>query len=1173
MKKTYRFPRALRTLLWVLLAVSIVIVALLAAAPSFISSQYGKEWTLNQINKHISGHLKIDDLKLSWISGQKISGFSLEQKTAEKVLTFDHFSTDASLFSLITGPIFHRYQLGETTLTRPFLQLIENEEGELTLKEALSSKKKKLPKLKKLQSSQKKRLPRLEGNIQISDGEIFLSAPKIEPILISSLNIEVRQDPDVFHITGKTKQGKIEGNLAANGAFQKEFRLILHIDQLPVAILDQWEETSLFTEGLGKTLSLDIELVKTLDAITFSSTIQSPLLKGSFTGTTRNGHFVMDPNGKAVWTLTPTFFKQIIEKSAAEKWQLATKTDVQFTLQQLEFPFSLKKLQWDEIFLSGKATIDRAEITHSDLGHFSLNQFSSEFKTLEGLLQASYLGHIQGKAGTTQMEGTFSMDSEQKITFGAIWKSFPVDLFQLAADETIYLKTLVGPTLDLATAGTYDKKLLNATIDLTSNQATLQGTIQSANAFEDIAIDLSGEVNYPQKYRTLLGPSPHVVIHADASLLGNTFAMPFVNATFQNPYWTFNLRGRAGEKGTRFSFDQLQLVGVGSIHNLPIESQNMVVEEGSFYIQIEGAQNEILADLQLQSAFKDQSEKRSAEATVHIQEFIQDGKLDLKNAKITSKGNFERFPVAILNPFVGPDINLATLFGSFVNFDYNGSYTPKAPEGQHKATLDLHVNGQDFHGIFSIALDGTLTVYQNKPAFLNWELTPARYQTLMRLLRPDQEPAYVLTRGAKVDLTIHQLTCPTTTSSNLASFLCQSGFKGDLKIGPMHFKSRKGTGEMALLDITSSIEGENFSQAIQFKGKGKIVSPTIPEGEQSGFFVEGALMGFWSPEGMFNRQGTVQGELSLDLLPVREFTGILPINEENRQKIQAILGPLVNARIYGEISQLTGPLTVDIKSSNLKAIFPIYMHGNYITLQKTVEAELTLTEAINEIFLKDAIPILITGAWSDHPIRIFLDAEGFILPFQPFSLQRTQISHGVIDLGKLRVRNRGNIQTLVEFLKAKEATEEGMMEAWFTPIFFTLKDGVASYKRFDALLAGSIHIALWGKIDLIRDKVKMILGIGPTTLQQRYNIKGISKKEMFQVKMRGTTSNVELDWSSAYTRIGLLITRSTGGHIGYLVGGILEQLLGNMGDEETPPQTTYPFPWENSGRGLPYSNP
>ena len=130
----------------------------------------------------------------------------------------------------------------------------------------------------------------------------------------------------------------------------------------------------------------------------------------------------------------------------------------------------------------------------------------------------------------------------------------------------------------------------------------------------------------------------------------------------------------------------------------------------------------------------------------------------------------------------------------------------------------------------------------------------------------------------------------------------------------------------------------------------------------------------------------------------------------------------------------------------------------------------------------------------------------------------------------------------MDFLKVTEISHDGVMEAWFTSIYFKLQNGTVKYDRFDFLLANAVHVALWGRIDLIKDKVRMTMGIDPRSLEKPFNI-SLATEDMFQVKMRGSTKKVDLDWSSAKTRIGVIAAKSAAGPLGALLGGIIESFV------------------------------
>ncbi|NGX55173.1 MAG: hypothetical protein KR126chlam2_00799 [Chlamydiae bacterium] len=1139
------FSKIFKIALWSLLGLLILFIG---ALPTLVSTDTGTRWTLKIVNGVIPGSLEIENLRLNWLGNQQIDGFSLHDPNKREVVTFDSLSTEASLLSLL----FRLHSYGETTLVAPKVHLITNPEGELNLDKALSSKKKKPQK----DNRKKEKWPKFKGAIHIERGELTLDAPQIDPIFLSELTVDLNTHPLNFNIVGKTEQGGVEGKIIASGTTNGTAQFKAKIDQFPVGLLGQLHDTPLYSAALGKTLSLDLELDKSDERMELIATIDSLNLKGTLKGSSVGDKFILDPDSQLTFSFTPTFFSQLLE---TKEWQLANKVNLSLTIDELVMPLALKRPDFREIDFSGKLFLQRAELSSEKAGTFSANNFEATLSTAENL-QMTYSGEIQG---ISHIEGKAQLSSEGELTFSSTNKSLPVDLLQLFIDDMSYLRPVLGDRFDLSAEGSYFKKEIDSRLTLSSSLLNLEGHAKG-KSLEDFAIDLTGALHLSAKNAKIYGPDPELKVSARGSLVNRNFTIPTFNAEIKNPYWDVNIRGKLGEKGKPFNYHQMELEASGTLFQLPIEDEfgEMIsLNEGIFSLNLDGAKNRIRGRASLSTSITPLEETRSLEASFEVNDFIHDNTLDFGNATINAKGDFADFPVILLNPFFGEKTNLTPFFGPSMNLHFEGSHTPTE---EHRFTIDLTAQATGFDASISLVLDDTLVVQENKSATIHWEMTPIRYLALMQLFYPEQEVGFVLMQTAPVDLKITQLTCPTTSPFTLNQFLCKTGFVGNLQFGTLLFKNYVTNETLTINNLEASIQGEDFSKAIALQGGGDIFSPNIKSHESSGFTFNGELFNFWTSEGKFNRSGlTLKGDLNLNMIPVREITGVMPMDEKSRKIVRAVLGPLVNARIVGEIRELTGPLTIDINSTNFKALFPAELKDGYLILRRTVEAELTLTEEVNEALLKDINPLLITGAWSDHPIRFYIDAEGFAVPIHNFALKDVQVNRAIVDFGRLRVKNGGDIAELMKFLKAKHVSPEGVMEAWFTPIFISLKDGTARYKRFDALLAGNAHIAMWGRIDFIKDKVKMTLGISPATLQKRLKIPGLAKQDMFQVKVRGSTSNLELDWSSAYTRIGIIITRTAGG-LGNLIGGLLEQIVAALGEEPTPPLTTRPLPWDPS---------
>ncbi len=1132
--------RSFKVVLWLFISLLVLLLVCAAVAPSLLSTRWGTDKAVSLFNSYSSGTLSIDKLHLSWFGKQKLENLLYLDKNDEKMVSIPSFETKTSLFYLLFGG----RTLGNTDLVEPYF-LIKAEEKE----DSKPSKKKK--------KSSKKRVvipTQFENKLTVTNGTIIIRSPKTSPIVLSEIEVETQQNPSVYHIHARTEEGEVRGKLEVDVSLKEKMEIVGKIDHFPVEILDQIAQSDLFTDALGRTLNLSFDFIKELDGtLSVAGQIDATNLKGQLEGVTRDQKLYLTPGSHLTYTLTPKFFRFLLPESQKEEWSLASPTEVSLEIEKGIFPLHLKKPDFHEIVFQAKGAVQRAEINHKTLSGYSLNHFSFDVIAQDNL-EIAYKGEIQGKEAS-KLSGTLSITPQGDLYFQSDYKGFPVSLLQLispATEETI--RRLFGSSFDLVSEGIYKEGAIEAQFTLLAPGFTVNGTVSGEPS--DLNFDLTGTRTLTGTAAQYLGTKVDFQFDGLAQISEEGASVPTLNGQLSTPYYVADVTGTIGERGQKLDINEVELIAKGEVRALPFGDQfpEATLNNGSFYVNVDGPSNKISG----KAAVMIDSKKSQTE--FEITDFIRQDAVDLANANYFFDSQLNGFPLLVLNPLMPDVVDLPSLFGTFADIDAKGSYTPtQDPRG----LIDVKAKAEGLEASFSLSVDGTLSVAQNQRSFIRWQLTPERYHSLITRLRPDHTPVFQLTEPAMVQLSIKELTCPTSEIEGVSQFLCQSGFVGELKLGTLSFLNEQTQEYLVVHDVIGSIEGVNFSEAIELFMSGKLFAQNIPESQKSAFEFKGKMLNFWLPEGKFNREGlTLDGELSLELIPVKQITEIFTMDPESRALVQAVLGELVNARIYGTISQLAGPLTIDIKASNFKATLPITLHPNAIYLRDAVDAEITLTEAVNHTLIRDINPLIIAGAYSEHPVRLHLDPQGFMIPIRPYSLQGVRIDQAIIDIGQIQVRNGGDIQLLMNFLKAKEISPEGDMNAWFTPIYMSLNNGVASYKRFDALLANKVHIAMWGSVNLINNQVSMTMGIAPNTLYEYFKISGVPKQDMFQVKMRGTTDKLDLDWSAATKRIGVIIARSTAGPLGGLVGGILEGVLNMFGDEPAPPPTTSPFPWE-----------
>lgn len=1120
---------------WFFVGLVTLIILFFALLPTMVSHPRGQKLLLSAINSRIPGKISVEKLKINWLGNQEVDRLIIQDATDKEIVHIEKMTTDASLFSLL----FSSY-LGNMKIFSPFLYLSENQKEELNLDLALG---------KKGRKEGKKSGFDLRGDLEIVDGQIQVSSFKIVPITLSKFNLQLKRDKEVlFHLSALTQQGTTAGDILVSGSFNKELALLATIHNFPMALLDQLADSKLYEVAIGKTLNADIEIIKKEKFLNVKAHVDATNLQGVIEGHTEDKNFYLE-KGELNFAVTPPFFKALFP---SKEWDLANKPQLKLDIEKLVFPLLKERITFQKIPFVGKIHLERAEVQHHALGALSFNEVEATLTTTAEHINLDYSGSIRGK-GETHLQGDIQYFPGKYTTFKGNYQALPVSLIELVTGSDIpILHSALGENFNLLFQGEKGEKI-DLTFNIEATTCKLLGRVEGAD-MKDLVAKVEGDLLVPRRLTSIIGPHPHLNLEAHLSIHEGIFAVPSLSATIKNAYIECEINGKLGEKDEPFDYKNVHLSAAGSLFHLPVPN-NLEDYEGSFYINFDGSKNQALGSVKLKTSYDN---KEAVHIDIDAKNLIVDNQVQFRKSDLDIRGKLKNFPVDFFDYYLNKETKFLYLLGPQVDVDGALIFSPSQSEN---AQLDLVAKSAGFLVELSFTIDKEVVLKQSKPAKLRWELTPERYNYLIQMSGKTAD--YLLADSAWVDITMEKLNCQKLAPLSLATFMCKGGFQGKVDISNLTFQHKNTREIVTFENMSGVISGEDFSKSMVLVLSTAIKASSIPTNEKSGFSWKIEALDLFTEDMKWNKEHfTLKADLIFDLIPVKAVTDIIPLDGSLKETIRAFLGPLVNAHMYGEIAQLTGPVTIDIKASNFKGIFPLQFYDGALTLRSAVEAEITLTEEINKVVLKDVNPILIHGAWSDHPLKLYIDNNGFYFPLRNYTFRRINIEKAIIDLGKLRVMNGGDIQSLMTFLKAKEVTPEGVMEAWFTPIFMSLKDGVTSCKRFDALLGGNVHIAMWGRIDLNRDRVRMTLGISPTTLQQRFNIAGLSKKEMFQVKMRGSTTDLEMDWSSAYTRIGILLTRTAGGHIGYLLGGLLEQLMGLVGEENTPDPTTYPLPWD-----------
>lgn len=311
--------------------------------------------------------------------------------------------------------------------------------------------------------------------------------------------------------------------------------------------------------------------------------------------------------------------------------------------------------------------------------------------------------------------------------------------------------------------------------------------------------------------------------------------------------------------------------------------------------------------------------------------------------------------------------------------------------------------------------------------------------------------------------------------------------------------------------------------------------------------------------------------LSLDTkvqkFPVKLLDQFLSQGSQLSRQISAALGNIVNADVHVQLDHLHGPIIANLNGDNGSILLDAYINKGILTLNKNFRAQVALTEEFGQVILDDIFPLAKGLIGSDNPAIINIDAKGFALPVMSFNIGNLKIDRASLELGKVYFRSNGKLGSVLSLFNTKRMDT---IPVQFTPLYIGMKNGAVIIQRLDMLIMDTYPIATWGTVNLVNDKVNMMIGLTGQSLFKGFNILGLGKDYMMQIPFRGTISNATIDKKKATAKIAALVA-STRGLEGLLLGTAIHVASGGLTDESAPPPTTNPLPWNTEGDSSPQS--
>jgi len=305
---------------------------------------------------------------------------------------------------------------------------------------------------------------------------------------------------------------------------------------------------------------------------------------------------------------------------------------------------------------------------------------------------------------------------------------------------------------------------------------------------------------------------------------------------------------------------------------------------------------------------------------------------------------------------------------------------------------------------------------------------------------------------------------------------------------------------------------------------------------------------------------TVRGTLSFSNVAVKPIDALLALDGF----LPAVLGDEASAALTLQLVRGLGPVDLRLTSGNLKANVAASIIQDAYILRKPIVAELVHSKALADQVLPKLGPFFQGIVATEKPIAFRVNASGFSVP-RKFDFNKIIVPSAVLDIGKVTLEN----QLLVQLVKQlARADTKKRTDAWFTPVQVRLSGGSIRYtKRLDLLFEKNLHFATWGTADIGGDRLDMVIGIMPDTINRALGIKRVGANDTLQVKVRGSLAEPKFNLGKILRDMAAIRAKEDAvqrlpGIAGKIAEGALDALLRKSFSGAPPvPASVDPLPW------------
>lgn len=609
-----------------------------------------------------------------------------------------------------------------------------------------------------------------------------------------------------------------------------------------------------------------------------------------------------------------------------------------------------------------------------------------------------------------------------------------------------------------------------------------------------------------------------------------------------------------------FNLDTLNTRGSGSLREVSVKDPHTNVvaslKDLAASWNFDGAKQAATLTLKGITSL-DSTHTGQLEAVATASGWKKDGQVDWAQATVNANGSLLRLPVAFAAAAFSA-AELPTLLGPSLDVYFNAKMQGGADPGQ--GNIEFSFSGEGLSGGFALRTGDKIEFKRNASDF-EWKITPARFAALQRLLTA-APPSWAISDTTTLRVNVSDLLLGAQTGKG-DSLWAHLSAKATAAIDPttlMHLPT-KTKNRFDQLSVT--LETRDLAEYLAFNVRAQESSShTAPAGDLQ---IQGKVdhlytQGQW--QSLTSRTFTLRANGRQLPLSLMQSTPLL--DQTSSEYIRVFLGERLNTDLYIEKNANENLITAHVAGQdNTRLTLDGRLANESLTLRQPLVVEFMMTPEIGQTILADLLPLFQTALSSDQLIKLTIDPKGFRTPLRGASDRTVRIEKATLDLGKVEFHDSGQLASVVSLLDSSKGSGNGQFSVWFTPLYFSLLDGVFRIERIDALIANLYPIAVWGKVDLPKDKVNVAIGVAAQSLRAAYGIGNLDPSYMLVLSLTGTTKNASIDKARAATRITSLVAQSQGGPQGLILSGVLD-LIGSGFDEKRIPPPTAPIPWQET---------